>query len=95
MVGMVFGMEHLRVLPLEQFHRGGISFLPDLTVPDPTSYAVLHLTWGLYAVSICELYMMQSNKYGSMRHETEASGETGEYPSPRLLNDNFMSLSGV
>ena len=81
MVGMLFGMEHLCALPLEQFHRGGVSFLLDLTVPDPTSYAVLHLTRGLYTVSICELYMIQSNKYGSMRHETEASGEAGETPA--------------
>ena len=75
MLGMLFGMEHLCALPL-----------PDLTVPDPTSYAVLHLTQGLYTVSICESYMIQSNRYGSVRHETEPSGEAkwgkpGESPA--------------
>ena len=46
------------VLPLEQLHRSSVSSLPDLAVPDPTSYTLLHLTQGLYTVSICELYMM-------------------------------------
>ena len=48
MLGMLFGMEHLCALPVEQFHRSGVSFLPDFTVPDPTSYAVLHVTQGTF-----------------------------------------------
>ena len=46
MLGILFGMEHLcaSALPIEQFHWSGISFLPDLMVPDSTSYATLHLT---------------------------------------------------
>ena len=51
-LGMLFGMGHLCALPVEQFHRSSVSFLPDFTVPDPTSYAVLHLTQGLYTVSM-------------------------------------------
>jgi YidC/Oxa1 family membrane protein insertase len=34
-LGMFFGVKRLCVLPLEQFHWSGVSFLPDLTVPDP------------------------------------------------------------
>jgi hypothetical protein len=48
MLGTFFGMEHLCGLPVEQFHRSGVSFLPDFLVPDPTSYAVLHLTQGTF-----------------------------------------------
>ena len=46
MLGILFGMEHLcaSALPVKQFHRSGVSFLPDLMVPDSTSYAALHLT---------------------------------------------------
>jgi hypothetical protein len=47
-LGMLFGMKHLCALPVEQFHRSGVSFLPDFTVPDPTSYAVLHRDCILY-----------------------------------------------
>jgi hypothetical protein len=81
MLGMLFGMEHLCALPDEQFHRSGVSLLPNFTVPDPMSYPVLHLTQGLYTVSLCEIYMIQSNKYGSVRHETEASGEARGKPA--------------
>jgi hypothetical protein len=56
MLGMLFGMEHLCVLPVEQFHRSDVSLLPDFTVLDPTSYAVLHLTQGLYTVSLCKIH---------------------------------------
>ena len=35
MLGMFFGVKRLCALPLEQLHWGGVSFLPDLTVPDP------------------------------------------------------------
>ena len=48
MLGMLFGMEHLCALPVEQFHWSSVSFLPDFTVPDPTSYAVLHFTQGTF-----------------------------------------------
>jgi len=41
-LGMFFGVKHLCTLPLEPFHWCGVSFLPDLTVPDP--YYVLHKT---------------------------------------------------
>ncbi|KAI0263666.1 60Kd inner membrane protein-domain-containing protein [Russula aff. rugulosa BPL654] len=34
-LGMFFGVKRLCTLPLEQFHWSGVSFLPDLTVPDP------------------------------------------------------------
>ena len=34
-LGMFFGIKHLCTLPLEQLHWSGVSFLPDLTVPDP------------------------------------------------------------
>lgn len=34
-LGMFFGIKHLCALPLEQLHWSGVSFLPDLTVPDP------------------------------------------------------------
>ncbi|KAN0120847.1 hypothetical protein V8E52_004116, partial [Russula decolorans] len=34
-LGMFFGVKHLCTLPLEPFHWCGVSFLPDLTVPDP------------------------------------------------------------
>jgi YidC/Oxa1 family membrane protein insertase len=34
-LGMFFGVKRLCALPLEQFHWSGVSFLPDLTVPDP------------------------------------------------------------
>ena len=46
MLEIIFGMEHLcaSALPVEQFHRSGVSFLPNLMVPDSTSYAALHLT---------------------------------------------------
>ena len=81
MLGRLFGMEHLCALSVEQFHWSSVSFLPNFTVPDPTSYAVLHLTQGLYTVSLCEIYMIQSNRYGSVRHETEASGEAGGKPA--------------
>ena len=57
-------------VPLEQFHRSSVLFLPDLTVPDPTSYAVLHLTQGLILYLYVKIYRIQSNKYGSMQHET-------------------------
>jgi hypothetical protein len=73
--------------PVEQFHRSGVSLLPDFTVPDPMSYAVLHLTQGLYTVSLCEIYMIQSNKYGSVRHDRGELGSQGK-ASPRLLNYN-------
>jgi hypothetical protein len=48
MLGMLFGMEHLCALPVEQLHRSSVSFLPDFTVSDPTSYAVLRLTQGTF-----------------------------------------------
>ncbi|CCM04117.1 uncharacterized protein FIBRA_06277 [Fibroporia radiculosa] len=35
-LGMFFGVKKLCDLPLEQLHYSGISFLPDLTVADPT-----------------------------------------------------------
>jgi hypothetical protein len=47
-------MEHLCALLLEQFHRSGVSFLPDLTQ-------------RLYTVSICESYMIQSNECEGIR----------------------------
>jgi YidC/Oxa1 family membrane protein insertase len=34
-LGMFFGVKGLCALPLEQLHWSGVSFLPDLTVPDP------------------------------------------------------------
>ena len=34
-LGMFFGIKRLCVLPFEQHHWSGVSFLPDLTVPDP------------------------------------------------------------
>jgi YidC/Oxa1 family membrane protein insertase len=34
-LGMFFGVKRLCALPLEQLHWSGVSFLPDLTVPDP------------------------------------------------------------
>jgi len=34
-LGMFFGTKRLCALPLEQLHWSGVSFLPDLTVPDP------------------------------------------------------------
>jgi YidC/Oxa1 family membrane protein insertase len=34
-LGMFFGVKKLCVLPLEQLHWSGVSFLPDLTVADP------------------------------------------------------------
>jgi YidC/Oxa1 family membrane protein insertase len=34
-LGMFFGVKRLCTLPLEHLHYGGVSFLPDLTVPDP------------------------------------------------------------
>jgi len=34
-LGMFFGIKRLCVLPLEQLHWSGVSFLPDLTIPDP------------------------------------------------------------
>jgi YidC/Oxa1 family membrane protein insertase len=34
-LGMFFGVKRLCALPLEQFHWSGVSYLPDLTVPDP------------------------------------------------------------
>ncbi|KAI0248363.1 60Kd inner membrane protein-domain-containing protein [Lactifluus subvellereus] len=34
-LGMFFGLKRLCVLPLEQLHWSGVSFLPDLTIPDP------------------------------------------------------------
>jgi YidC/Oxa1 family membrane protein insertase len=34
-LGMFFGVKRLCVLPLEQLHQSGVSFLPDLTVADP------------------------------------------------------------
>ena len=34
-LGMFFGVKRLCALPLEQLHSSGVSFLPDLTVPDP------------------------------------------------------------
>ena len=34
-LGMLFGVKRLCALPLEQFNWNGVSFLPDLTVPDP------------------------------------------------------------
>jgi len=34
-LGMFFGIKRLCALPLEQLHWSGVSFLPDLTVPDP------------------------------------------------------------
>ncbi|KAH9178548.1 60Kd inner membrane protein-domain-containing protein [Lactarius sanguifluus] len=34
-LGMFFGVKRLCVLPLEQLHWSGVSFLPDLTVADP------------------------------------------------------------
>jgi YidC/Oxa1 family membrane protein insertase len=34
-LGMFFGIKGLCALPLEQLHWSGVSFLPDLTVPDP------------------------------------------------------------
>jgi YidC/Oxa1 family membrane protein insertase len=40
MLGMFFGVKHLCILPLEQFHWSGVLFLPDLMVPDP--YYILH-----------------------------------------------------
>jgi len=34
-LGMFFAVKRLCALPLEQLHHSGVSFLPDLTVPDP------------------------------------------------------------
>lgn len=34
-LGMFFAVKNLCALPLEQLHRSGVSFLPDLTVADP------------------------------------------------------------
>jgi YidC/Oxa1 family membrane protein insertase len=34
-LGMFFSVKRLCTLPLEQLHWSGVSFLPDLTVPDP------------------------------------------------------------
>ena len=34
-LGMFFAVKRLCTLPLEQLHWSGVSFLPDLTVPDP------------------------------------------------------------
>jgi YidC/Oxa1 family membrane protein insertase len=34
-LGMFFAVKRLCALPLEQLHWSGVSFLPDLTVPDP------------------------------------------------------------
>jgi YidC/Oxa1 family membrane protein insertase len=34
-LGMFFGVKRLCALPLEQLHSSGVSFLPDLTLPDP------------------------------------------------------------
>ncbi|KAI0003838.1 60Kd inner membrane protein-domain-containing protein [Russula compacta] len=34
-LGMFFGLKHLCALPLQQLHHSGVSFLPDLTIPDP------------------------------------------------------------
>jgi len=41
-LGMFFGVKRLCALPLEQLHHSGVSFLPDLTVPDP--YYILPIT---------------------------------------------------
>ena len=35
MLGMFFGVKRLCALPLEQLHWSGVTFLPDLMVPDP------------------------------------------------------------
>ena len=34
-LGMFLGIKRLCALPLEQLHWSGVSFLPDLTIPDP------------------------------------------------------------
>jgi YidC/Oxa1 family membrane protein insertase len=41
-LGMFFGVKRLCALPLEQLHHSGVSFLPDLIVPDP--YYILPIT---------------------------------------------------
>jgi YidC/Oxa1 family membrane protein insertase len=41
-LGMFFGVKRLCALPLEQLHHSGVSFLPDLTIPDP--YYILPIT---------------------------------------------------
>jgi YidC/Oxa1 family membrane protein insertase len=34
-LGMFFGIKRICTLPVEQLHWSGVSFLPDLTIPDP------------------------------------------------------------
>lgn len=58
-LGMFFGVKRLCALPLEQLHWGGVSFLPDLTVPDPyyvlpiASAVLMHLQLSVGVSTAC------------------------------------------
>jgi YidC/Oxa1 family membrane protein insertase len=58
-LGMFFGVKRLCALPLEQLHWGGVSFLHDLTVPDPyyvlpiASAVLMHLQLSVGVSTAC------------------------------------------
>jgi YidC/Oxa1 family membrane protein insertase len=64
-LGMFFGVKRLCALPLEQLHWSGVSFLPDLTVPDP--YYVLPIASAV--LMNLQLYVRASQLlYGTTPH---------------------------
>jgi hypothetical protein len=70
---MFFGVKRLCTLPLEQFHWSGVSFLPDLTVPDPyyilqIALAVLmNLQFHVRASALCDERFLWLTPFGFYR----------------------------
>jgi YidC/Oxa1 family membrane protein insertase len=72
-LGMFFGVKHLCTLPLEQFHWSGVSFLPDLTVPNPyyilpiSSAVLMNLQLQVRASALCDERFLWLTPFGFYR----------------------------
>ena len=82
MLGMLFDMEHLCALTSESLLSNFIgavscSFsISRFRTQHLTQYYILHRDCILYL--FVKIYMIQSNKYGSVQHETAKWGKPGK-----------------